>query len=64
MAFYVIDTPEDLSILDSIRENLGIDEFAQDILNHIVPDRASCSQSKNPRQDYNQVSCHDGLIYR
>ena len=51
MAFRAIDTPEDSSLLYSIREHLGTDEFAQDILNHIIPDRASCSQSQNPRQD-------------
>ena len=64
MAFHAIDTPEDSSLLDSIREHLGTDEFAQDILNHIIPDRASCSQSQNPRQDYNQFSWHDGLLFR
>ena len=30
MAFHAIDTPEDSSLLDSIRENLGTDEFAQE----------------------------------
>ena len=64
MAFHAIDTPEDSSLLDSIREHLGTDEFSQDILNHIIPDRASCSQSQNPRQDYNQFSwLHSGVCH-
>ena len=53
MTFNAIDTPEDSSILDSIREHLGTDEFTQDILNHIIPNRASCLESQNRRQDYN-----------
>ena len=63
MAFHAIDTPEDSSILDSIREHLGTDKFAQGILNHIIPDRASCSQSQNPRQDYNQLVGMMGYLF-
>ena len=53
MAFHAIDTPGDSSLLDSIWEHIEINEFAQDILNHIIPHHASCSQSQKPRQDYN-----------
>jgi hypothetical protein len=35
----------DSSLLDSIRKHIDTDEFAQGILDHILPDRASCSPS-------------------
>ena len=57
-------TPGDSSILDSIRENIETDEFSQDIVNHIIPHRASCSPAQNPCQDYTQFSCHDGLLFQ
>ena len=64
MAFHAIDTPGDSSLLDSIREHIEMDEFSQDILNHIILDCASCSQSQKPCQEYNPFSWHDGLLFR
>ena len=58
------EPPMDSSLLDSIREHIATDEFAQGILDHILPDRASCSRSQKPRQDYNQFTLHDGLLFR
>jgi hypothetical protein len=55
---------EDSSLLDSIRADIISDEFAQDILNHIISDRASSSSSKNPRKDYNQFKWDNGLLFR
>ena len=63
MEFHAIDTPRDSNLLDSIREHIETDEFAQDILNHMIPDRASCSQSQKPHQDYDKFSSHDGLLF-
>ena len=64
MAIHAIETPGDSSLLDSLREHIEIDEFAQEILNHIIPDRASCSQSQNLRQDHTKFSWHDGLFFQ
>ena len=36
-----IEPPMDSSLLDSIREHIDTDEFAQGILDHILPDYAS-----------------------
>ena len=49
---------------DAIRDHMVTDEFVKDVLDHIIPDRASSSQWKNPRNDYNQFCWHDGLLFR
>ena len=64
MAIHAIETPGDSSLLDSLREHIEIDEFAQEILNHIILYHASCLQYQNPHQDYNQFNWHDGLLFR
>ena len=51
-------------LISTIRTDLEADKFAQDVLNHIIPDRASCSSSVNSRNDYNQFSWHDNLLFR
>ena len=56
--------PEDSRLLDSIRTGTISDEFAQDVLNHIISDRASSSKSKYPRKDYNQFRWQNGLLFR
>ena len=56
--------PTDSFLISTIRTDLEVDEFAQDVLNHIIPDRASCSRSVNSRNDYNQFSWHDNLLFR
>jgi hypothetical protein len=58
------ETPSDSGLLYSIREQINDDEFARDILDHIIPDRASYSRSSKPRQDYNLFTWHDGLLFR
>ena len=52
------------TLLDSIRDHMTTDEFPNDVLDHIVPDRASCSQSKNSRNDYRQFYWHGGFLFR
>ena len=64
MAIHTINTPGDSRLLDSIREQIATDAFAQEVLSHIIPHRASSSQSKNPRLDYTQFNWHDGLLFR
>ena len=54
----------DSSFLDCIRTSICSDDFAQDILDHIIPDRSSSSQSKFSRMDYGKFRCHDGLLFR
>ena len=60
----LLDVPSNPSFLDSIRRDIRLDSFAQDILNHIDPDRASSSMSKSSRKDYRQFSWRDGLLFR
>jgi hypothetical protein len=63
MELHPIDTLSVSGLLYSIREQINVDEFAQDILDHIIPDRASCSLSSKPRQDYNLFTWHDALLF-
>ena len=63
MADNTITTLKDSTLLDSIRDHMATDEFANDVLDHIVQDRASCSQSKNPRNDYRQIYWHGGFLF-
>ena len=55
--------PMDSHIIDTIREELKIDAFAQAILIQIDLSRASCSQSQSPGTDYRQFKYHDGLLF-
>ena len=64
MAMHTINTPGDSQFLDSIREHIATDAFAQEVLSHIILDRASSSESQNPRLDYTQFTWHDGLLFR
>ena len=50
-------------MIDTIREDLKIDGFAQAILDQIDPSRASCSRSQQPSTNYRQFNCHDGLLF-
>jgi hypothetical protein len=60
----ILDVPSNPSFLDSIQRDIGLDSFAQDVLNHIDPDRASSLTSKNSRKDCRQFSWRDGLLFR
>ena len=64
MAANAFKMPTDSFLISTIRTDLEVDEFAQDFLNHILPDRASCSRSVSSRNDYNQFSWHDNLLFR
>ena len=64
MTAHVFEAPLDSSLLESIRKDLEFDAYAQDILDHIVQSRSSCSQSTNNRKDYGKFSSHDGLLFR
>ena len=56
--------PTDSILISTIHTDLEANEFAQDVLNHIIPDHASCSRSVNSCKDYNQFSWHDNLVFR
>ena len=60
----VSETLCESSFLDGIRAKIYSDDLAQDILDHIVPDRGSSSQSKFSRMDYTKFRWHDGLLFR
>ena len=53
-AAQVFDMPMDSDVINTIREDLKTDAFAQAILAQIDPSRASCSQSQPPGTDYRQ----------
>ena len=42
MAANAITTLEDSTLLNSIRDYMATDEFANDVLDHITRDRGSC----------------------
>ena len=63
MVVNAITTLENSTLLDSIRDHMATDDFAKDVLDHIVRDRASCSQSKNPSNDYRQFYWHGGFLF-
>ena len=54
----------DLMHLHSIWANNIFEEIAQDVLNHIIWTRASCSSSKPFRKGYNQFKWQYGLLFR
>ena len=64
MVVNAITTLDNSTLLDSIRDHMATDDFAKDVLDHIIPDHASCSRSKNPRNDYHQFYWHDGFLFR
>jgi hypothetical protein len=64
MVANVSETPLDSSFVESIRAKIISDSFTQDILAHIIPDRASSSKTKLSRLDYHKFSYHDGLLFR
>jgi hypothetical protein len=53
----------DSSILDVIRCGIPSDTFAQQILDHIDPQRASCSTRQRPQMDYKKFTWHNELLY-
>ena len=53
----------DSSIIDTICQDLKTNVFAQDIVDHIDPTRASCSRSHQPSTDYRQFKWHDELLF-
>ena len=55
--------PLDSHVIDTIREDLKTDAFAQVILTQVDSSRASCSQLQQPGTDYRQFECHDGLLF-
>ena len=59
----VFDMPLDSQIIDTIRDDLKTDLFAQAILAQIDPSWAFCSQLQQPGTDYRQFECHDGLLF-
>ena len=62
-AVEVSHMPVDSSILNSIRQDLRIDVFAQEILDHIDPNRASCSKAQHPHVDYNKFTWQNDLLF-
>ena len=63
MATHVFEAPTDSNLLETIRTEIQTDSFAQDILDHIVTGRASCSESKSSRFDYSKFKWYDGLLF-
>ena len=56
--------PFDSSLLYKISANISGDLFVQDILDHILPDRASCSRNNNSHTDYDQFTWQNGFLFR
>ena len=55
--------PIDSNILNSIRQDLQIDVFAQEVLDHIDLNRASCSKGQHPHVNYNKLTWHNDLLF-
>ena len=64
MATHAFDVPTDSSLLGTLHTDIEADGFAQDILDHIISGRTSCSKSKDSRMDYSMFKWHDGLLFR
>ena len=64
MVVNAITALENSSLVDSIRDHMATNDFAKDVLDHIVPDRASCSLSKNPHSDYRQFYSLGGFLFQ
>jgi hypothetical protein len=59
----VSETLYDSNFLEGIRAKIYSDDLAQDILDHIIPNCGSSSQSKISRMDYSKFRWHDGLLF-
>ena len=46
--------PTDWILISMIHTNLEANEFAQDVLSHIIPNHASCSRSVNSHKDVHE----------
>jgi hypothetical protein len=55
--------PTESILLDSIRTNISKDAFAQDILDHIVPERPCYSRSQHSCMDYGKFTWNKGLLF-
>ena len=62
-AVEVSHMPVDSSILNSIRQDLQIDVFAQEVLDHIDPNHVSCSKGQHPHVDYNKFTWQNDLLF-
>ena len=62
-AVEVSDVPVDSNILNCIRQDLQVDLFAQEVLDHIDPNRASCSKAQHPHVDYNPFTWQNDLLF-
>ena len=60
---WVYDIQLDSYSMETIREDLKTDAFAQTILTQIDSSWASCSQSQPPGMDNRQFKFHDGLLF-
>jgi transposase InsO family protein len=60
----ISQAPLDSSLLDQISSDINGDVFAQDILDHILPDRASCSTNNNSHIVYDQFRWRNGFLFR
>jgi hypothetical protein len=61
----VLDVPTNSSFLESIRRDIKLDSFAQNVLNHITPNQASSSRSENSHiKDYRQFSWRDCFFFQ
>jgi hypothetical protein len=49
-------TPLDSSFFGYIRSKIGLDSFAQDILDHIIPNRTSSLRSKLSRISFSETT--------
>ena len=49
--------PIDSTLSDSIHSDLDVSEFSQDVLNHIIPNHASCSMFEYFRKDLISSIC-------
>ena len=56
-------TPGDPTLLYSIRDHMATNVFAKKLLDHITPDRVSCSKSQNPCTDYRQFYWRGGFLF-
>ena len=62
-AVEVSDMPVDSNILNCIRQDIQTDLFAQEVLDHIDPNRASCSKAQHPHVDYNHFTWKNNLLF-
>ena len=58
----VYATPLDSSLLDTIRQRLRSDDFAKDVLAHIIPSPSSCFTLEGPSQHYQEFKWQEGLF--